>query len=857
MDLLLAFLLGVGATLVFLAALVALAVLYVKRHLLPPKPAGAPRVAPPAAAPATGLVRRALEELLHPHPHPPSTAATAPAPEPDTDEEDPTDDTPGFCMGWLNVYRYALDAIPASATASPPTAPTEDDTAYPSDPKYAGARAEYAAAHRPRTASNASAVSPGADPTHAPMRAPPRVPGGTAAARRGSLSRGSAAPAPPPPTAATNNLLPFERARSPTCFGVLRHHSLFLYEDETLLDCVGVILLPLHEVALHAPTAGVVPWDDSEAYGKDDPIRLSKAAGAAGAAGMGASGKRKADAWDPIATNVQLAVGEETATGGVGEEGQQRDYYLYAMNAVEKEAWYLALRRASATGRRERVHCASFSQQYRSLRAFIAADDGAGGGLSWLNALLGRAFLTVQDHPLLADYLHAKLTKKLERITAPSFLTALRVAQVHAGGSAPRFSRPELIRVGPAGQIEVEVDVDYTGGARVELATEVVLSLGSAMASLAGKFSSSGGAAAAAGQQQQASGQPPPPPPPYSPPTTTHLPGTHAAATTAPGASPPRPPPSSSTSTGGYDLRVPVVLGVTLAAVHGRLRILLRAPPSNRVWVAFVSAPEIRVRAEPVVNAKHLRLGVVLDVIERKIRELMVQSMVLPNMEDVCFAPSGPERVEGGRFYPIPRAPVVGAGTAEKREADAVSVAETVEGEAGSSSSLRARAQALRVRTRSLTSLWSNTTTTTSTAAAPAVPASPTSPTPASPTRSLWRAGSSETTTTTAAGVAGPASPPVSEYHAAVRRRFDAVHEFRESASVHHRHPRRRSNSTDTTEDDGLEAFPSSSTGEAGLPRSKSESTAPSTGDPSGGSGGKFSLRSLFRSTSRPRANGE
>ncbi|ORZ41051.1 putative integral membrane protein conserved region-domain-containing protein [Catenaria anguillulae PL171] len=271
------------------------------------------------------------------------------------------------------------------------------------------------------------------------------------------------------------------------------------------------------------------------------------------------------------------------------------------MNAVEKEAWYLALRRASATGTHESTQPPHFHSAYSALRSTLLSPPSTlplDHSTLWLNALIGRAFLTVQDHPLLTRYLLSKFTKKLDRLPAlPGFLSSLRVASVDPGRAAPLLTNAALVKCDASGHVEVEVDVAYTGNARVQLAADVVLSLGSTVASIAGKLGAGDGVAS--------------------------------------------------------DLRVPVVLGVTLAEVRGRLRVAMRPPPSNRAWVGFVDAPRLIVRAEPVVNTKQLRLAMVLDLIESKVRDLLVASMVLPNMEDVCIARAGGAARRVGRFKAV------------------------------------------------------------------------------------------------------------------------------------------------------------------------------------------------------------
>ncbi|KAJ3361811.1 hypothetical protein GGF32_006986 [Allomyces javanicus] len=576
----------------------------------------------------------ALAQLLRERDVPP---AATDAPQDDDDSPEPPG--PSHCMGWLRVYRRPLDE-PA------PDAPVGNPTAT-SDPIINdGSWASYAAAHRTTAADSSS--SAGAAPSKrtrtnsitSALKGVLMAKSASAAANDTASAvpgpsvkrRGSDAAATPPPLPSTpgggSSTAGYERARSPMCFGVLRHHSLFLYEDASLLECVGVILLPLHNVRLHPP--GLL--DDVECFVKDTPIWLSK---------VEPDGDPNVDEGGDARS---LAAGSDRSLAMEGTDRppeHQRDYFLYATTALEKEAWYLALRRASATGRRERVCTRDYMTHYRSLIARLhghhhpAADPSTpldewdappptslpprtgleANSMAWLNALIGRFFLSVRAHDSIRAVILAKVHKKLDKLPTPSFLTNTRVSSVDTGTAAPMFTDPVLVALDPAGQVEVEVDVSYDGGARIELSTDVVLSLGNAVASITQKLGGSGNSA---------------------------NPDLASSPTSA----------SASSSSSGYDFRVPVVLGVTMRALRGRIRVLMRAPPSNRVWVGFVAPPDVNLCAEPVVNAKQLRLGLVLDFIEGKLRDVINTSMVLPNMDDFCFCPSA--EMDGGLFYPKP-----------------------------------------------------------------------------------------------------------------------------------------------------------------------------------------------------------
>ena len=72
-----------------------------------------------------------------------------------------------------------------------------------------------------------------------------------------------------------------------------------------------------------------------------------------------------------------------------------------------------------------------------------------------------------------------KITKKIARINRPAFLSDIKVQRVHPGVQAPIFTQPRLKELSAAGELAAEVNVNYNGGFRIEIATIATLQLGS------------------------------------------------------------------------------------------------------------------------------------------------------------------------------------------------------------------------------------------------------------------------------------------------------------------------------------------------------------------------------------------
>ncbi|KAH8554207.1 putative integral membrane protein conserved region-domain-containing protein, partial [Umbelopsis sp. PMI_123] len=84
-------------------------------------------------------------------------------------------------------------------------------------------------------------------------------------------------------------------------------------------------------------------------------------------------------------------------------------------------------------------------------------------------------------------------------------------------------------------------------------------------------------------------------------------------------------------------IKVHVVLSVMLKKLTGKVLVKIKAPPTNRLWIGFYEPPQMDWKIEPIVSDKPIKLSMVTNAIESKIREFMIENMVLPNMDDFPF----------------------------------------------------------------------------------------------------------------------------------------------------------------------------------------------------------------------------
>ncbi|PWN89682.1 hypothetical protein FA10DRAFT_268204 [Acaromyces ingoldii] len=82
---------------------------------------------------------------------------------------------------------------------------------------------------------------------------------------------------------------------------------------------------------------------------------------------------------------------------------------------------------------------------------------------------------------------------------------------------------------------------------------------------------------------------------------------------------------------------VSLVLAVILNSLEGNLLLHIKPPPSNRIWFGFTKLPKMDISVEPVVSERKVQWSMVKRLIESRIRELFVESVVVPNMDDIAF----------------------------------------------------------------------------------------------------------------------------------------------------------------------------------------------------------------------------
>jgi len=93
---------------------------------------------------------------------------------------------------------------------------------------------------------------------------------------------------------------------------------------------------------------------------------------------------------------------------------------------------------------------------------------------------------------------------------------------------------------------------------------------------------------------------------------------------------------------------VNLVLAVLVKKLEGHGLVKFKPPPSNRVWVTFETMPDMEMAIEPIVSSRQITYSVILRAIESRIREVIAETLVLPNWDDVPFTDTRHQRFRGG-----------------------------------------------------------------------------------------------------------------------------------------------------------------------------------------------------------------
>lgn len=285
-----------------------------------------------------------------------------------------------------------------------------------------------------------------------------------------------------------------DRRPRDTYYAVLKGTVLYLYEDEAMSECFAALDTYAYNVEVF-PNDGLL---DAELFAKRNSIRLSvKAASAANSpAGLATVSKDMKLQDDEAETDtnaeesserkrekakkIESILTEERNTRRTTAFNLSQPWYLFIKNNCEMEDWYLALVAASSPapppGTDPMAEIFSTADMAHLVSTLDAQPDAI--PTRWLNALLGRLFLSVHRTARVEAYILNRLANKLSKVKRPGFLTALSVRSVSLGSSAPSVSTPMLKELTKWGDAALELKFQFVGEMRLTIAATAEVSLG-------------------------------------------------------------------------------------------------------------------------------------------------------------------------------------------------------------------------------------------------------------------------------------------------------------------------------------------------------------------------------------------
>jgi hypothetical protein len=96
--------------------------------------------------------------------------------------------------------------------------------------------------------------------------------------------------------------------------------------------------------------------------------------------------------------------------------------------------------------------------------------------------------------------------------------------------------------------------------------------------------------------------------------------------------------------------KVDVLLAGICKSLEGHILIRVKPPPSNRIWFSFETMPKLDLSIEPIVSSRQITYSLILRAIESRIREVIGETLVQPNWDDIPFSDTSAYHVRGGLF---------------------------------------------------------------------------------------------------------------------------------------------------------------------------------------------------------------
>lgn len=83
--------------------------------------------------------------------------------------------------------------------------------------------------------------------------------------------------------------------------------------------------------------------------------------------------------------------------------------------------------------------------------------------------------------------------------------------------------------------------------------------------------------------------------------------------------------------------QVPLSFAIRVASLKGTLRLHIKPPPSDQLWFGFTSMPDIDFNLESSVGDRKITSGYFTSLVVNRLKSAILENLVLPNCENVCI----------------------------------------------------------------------------------------------------------------------------------------------------------------------------------------------------------------------------